>query len=252
MGKTRHGVDWMTLALATGTWALVLATLWMAQMTGQAMEDQVSELKKATELQWRPYLNIEHPYVRHDFIYTTGADWSSDTVGLGIDTIPFGSPLYNGVQRVRYSATRRARFWNSGLTPARITHMVSSVISKKEWFEKYGKSVAALVDTLYAQDEVKLWSTDYIVLPDSTVDMPLQEGLVRSMLKEDFEDYVRTDSMVITYPYTYVVYEDFFGHEYNAIYIQHLIQSVSLIADTPLFADTTVRTCLEQYRWDVH
>ena len=72
----RHWYKEINIWLVLGTWALAILTLWSTCRVDENMQNQTTAMNKATELDWRPYLEIEHSD-RDMAIYY---EWTADSL----------------------------------------------------------------------------------------------------------------------------------------------------------------------------
>jgi hypothetical protein len=239
-----------TVLLVLGTWALVLVSLYSTCEVKRSYNEQLKETRRSTELAWRPFLHIGSFDHHFDLIYRLGETSEADTLPRRLADVPLDSPEYLAVKNIGFMFTRRTKFKNTGATPLRITHEIVSTLSQNEWEETYGKSAENLATAIHSFEEYVPLETDITIVPGDSVTGDKPQGSRRRMEKTLFERYLESDSLLIFYPYIYVEYEDFFGHQYNALYMEHVPVRLRLENQFIVYPDEAVSR-LERYRWDL-
>lgn len=236
--------------LVAGTWGLVMVGLVAVWISNQNISEQLAISRTSLQRQWRPYLTIRHEDHAYGFSYRLGETANHDTVSRQLDEIAITSDEYMAVRRVVYAIKRTLFYTNSGATPLRITRMLVSTLSEKEWVSEYGKSAEALVDSIVSRNLPEALETDLFILPrDSTPSRPGM-GLGRTLSKSEFECARDSTHRLVLYPYTYVEYEDFFENRYNVLLVEFTIFDLTVVDDfchRPIVTNAGI----EKYRWDI-
>jgi len=237
--------------LVLGTWALVIVTLYSTWKTVHHLKDQLVEFRRATELQWRPYLNIGiQDSIFYSTAYFLGENPQSDTVRIELNEVKINSKEFFSVQKVGIQMNYKLKYWNSGATPLRLTAFASSIISQDDWYNTLGKSEEKLVERI--KDSLSLYETDVIILPSDTFKVEKPKKVELRMPKSQFKSQLEQDSALVFYPYVYLTYEDFFGGKYNLLRVE--MDRIPLVVKdgfaTPMESKT--RISLEKYRWDLN
>ncbi|GEM_PF-2222429 len=240
----------LTKSLVRVTWALVIVGLIGAGLAYWGYRGLIKEQKKSTEMEWRPYCHIVQAPASAGFQYYLGDSVAIDNVPRSIDSIPLGSTEYMAVRRIGFLVPRLGIFINIGKTPLRIKTSVASILSQREWVEKHGKDYEHLIQTLKLPGTIDTLHTDFVLLPGDSSEPAPQLGYRRYMSKDEWHQYVYSDSSIVLYPYQYVEYEDFFGHQYNALLIQYLKADIEIIDSIPVFSWSD-KPGVERYRWDI-
>jgi len=262
--KSQKTTKWLVI----GTWALVAASLfgsWLiydsykdqlkemrrsSELIYDSYKDQLEEMRRSTDLAWRPYLHLEHIYSDTlGFSYKLGESEETDTINVRLDSIPLSSRQYLAVRRISYKISRKVYCKNNGSMPMRLKCVMPSTICKNEW-EDMGKLPEKLVEKVRDLEELKNYETDVIIFAGDEFTTEDFRGFPRTLSKELFEKYLYNDSEIVLYPYTYVEYEDFFGVEYNVLYIDHTIIGLDIIDDIVCIEGSS-KIGLERFRWDV-
>jgi hypothetical protein len=239
--------------LVRPTWVLAIVTILLfiigglsMMYTKKYMSEEVTELRRATELQWRPFLNISIDSVELGVGYDLS---NSDTIAIrSLDSIRIRSDAYLAVKRFLVEPSTSYDLYNSGATPLRLIRMRKKGISEKEWTDKYSKSCVKLKRDIEKRDDFDSLETDVIILPDSTFHSKFGvTGLVKIPIDE-YEHSIFENKRFIFYTYIYIEYKDFLDNDYNAIYIMHHTALIDTINGTPEFSHMV--NGLEQYRWD--
>ncbi len=232
-----------TNKLVYGTWALVVVTLIGIYVARHSFLKQI-------EMQWRPFAIVDH--IDFDFMATIrmGESNSSDSVLVPIDSIDVNSPLWLAVKSIEYGIVRRVKIWNMGRSPMRITRVLSSTITPREWFDDFNESPKKLASAVRDYPEAMPLPHDIIILPDSLFTTPEPVGFGRRIFKEYFEEFLKEGSVHL-YPYTYLEYEDFFNHNrYNIIFIQEAVFGVSIDSGKVKHSNR-IGISVQKSRWDI-
>lgn len=244
--KERDWPKWIVF----GTWALVVASLISTWYVKGSMDAQVVELKKATELEWRPYLNIELVDKAYTVEYRLGDSDEADTVFAALDQIGVSSNEFLAVRYLSYYISRKITFGNTGKTPLYIRRIVPSAMSESEWVQDYQEDPELLVKALLEDSTSGRLDVDVVVLPNETIASDTRMGTYRRMNKEEFIGSLKTNDTIIFYPYTFVEYEDFFTNKYNLLVIELSIAPMKIVNDKVLFPRAIANNRIT-YMWDV-
>lgn len=247
--KFFHG----NLGLVIGTWVLVLGSLLSTWLVKNSMDEQVSELKKATELQWRPFLHIEHIERKYHLRYSLGANFSTSTVSKSFDSLKISSTEFMAVRDVEYVVPSRVRLHNLGTTPLNIFFFAKGSMTKKEWFNDLGRSPEKLVSTYFPKPknyESDTSRIDIVILPDSSKKTPEYYSPKKIDIKS-FMKLLKEEKEVILYNITYIEYEDFYNNSYNTLLVEHIRIPLSVENELVKFGDSLLSYIHEVYRWDI-
>jgi len=235
------------------TWVLVGITFWGVWNTSKTNKSQLAEMRRATELQYRPYLFIKHdykePFQFNEIFHPLEKDDETDSLRK-IDF--FDTEVdYTNIEGYSYEMTRKIRYINYGSMPLRLNRVMISTIRKNEWEEDFHKSYVELVRYIRDLPQLTEPETDVTVPAKDSFLTKTYKGYERTMGKYDFDNCLFNKSQIILYPYTYVEYEDFFGkQQYNTILIQHII--IPFIDTLGKRTPSDIWTIGEErYRWDV-
>jgi len=242
--------------LVYGTWALVAVTIIIGLLTCDKMGNQVDEMKRATELEWRPFLNIKINGSHQEFYYCLNDSINMSDEWRDLKNINIDTDEYKAVRWLIVENYVSREYWNSGKTPLRITYDRVKSISQEMWLNTFKKDASALMRYVSKLPDDDSCDTDVVILPGDSIRIP-NDTLNSSMKKtgmyginiKDYEKYRDIDGEMYIYPYVYTEYEDFFGHKYNAIIIcllKYKFNETDGII-TPALEFPTI----EVYDWDV-
>ncbi len=227
------------------TLMLVLAII-TAAYTAYYMDEQVDEMKKATMLEWRPYLHLDYTTVNFAFAYNMINDTSNTPIYRQFKTIDVTSDVFRGVEKITIHHANTRQYRNSGKTPLRLTKQRNKCITQEVWDNHYNKSLRKLVQDINNGLGYDSLQTDVPIFPDSIKTFDENKtGIVDLEKKFVYEK----EWSIVLYPYTYVEYEDFFGNKFNAISM-HYVKIDFFVKDNYLF-NSDPEVGVEQYRWDV-
>jgi len=222
------------------------------ELTDFNMKEQTTELKRATQLEWRPYLNVEADSTTYMLC------WREKTIpqiedNLLIDCSPLPSVLlnsadYDSCNYLTLWAIYRFKYTNTGRTPLRMLARRMFCFSPKDWQDKYGKSAESLVAHLQHRFP---YEVDFIVPPDSSTKASHSVRIVGVMAKDEFEQAMVSDSIVVFYSAIVFEYEDMFSNQYNTVVVNYWKVRVRQ-KDKRLFYNPGNFECgLERLRWDL-
>ncbi len=234
------------------TMALVIVSICNMNKAQKNSDRVISEMQRATELQWRPYLHLYHIPDAWDIVFLAGDSLANIQGGVILEDIPLDSLEYFSIKGLGYDTRRSVAYINTGATPLRIKRVIVSAMSETEWKNKYSKSIETLVSAL-AKDSIGIdtLETDIVVLPDSSHTSASSKVIRRRMPIDEFLDYLNHNNTLVLYPFTYIEYEDIFKqHEYNSILIEYAIFPIGINKNRAVVGHAGSRGT-EKYRWDV-
>lgn len=235
---------------AIATLALAILAFGSLLVSRCYMESQVDEMRRATDLTWRPYANIVRDMDQTPMIgYLIGN--ASDRATRPVDSVIIGSDAYKARSKVVMNCLRDVIIWNSGKTPLWLRSRVSAILREEEWLKKYDKSPEKMIADIASWPVARPFETDFVIRPsDTSVITPDMGGLIpRSMEVAEFETARDSTHRLVLYPYTYIQYEDYRGNRYNLLQVSFFTLNV----DTANSRCRVVKDRLgdEVYRWDV-
>lgn len=245
-GNTSERETETTRMLVYGTWALVLVSVVSMVTTCSKMASQVEEVKKATELRWRPFLlsdEVNHQFLQAYFVGETETDLTNY---LEIDSTKIGSAEWFGVKYFGFVNPRTVRMKNIGSSPLRVSARAFSSITERQWVEDYSKKPELLVKGILP--ELKPPEVDRVLIPDDSISLD-SVGVIRKIPKKEFEGLLEDGSIVI-YPFTFIEYKDVYNHVYNVLYMSYFRLTFQVVDSVVIFSDSVVGG-LEVYRWDL-
>jgi len=237
--------------LVLATWVLVGVTFWGVWDASKTNKSQLAEMRKATELQYRPYLDILHSY-KEPLQFNDIFHWiEKDNDTESMRKIDFFETKINNpdLDKFSYELQRKIDYVNYGLMPLRIKRGLISAISKKEWEEDFNKSYVELVRYIRSLPALTEPETDIIVQAKNNYLTKNYTSFERRMEIFTFRNYLTNDKQIVLYPYTYVEYEDFFGKQYNSILIELLIFKLNV--DNDVVIPSLKMGAVERFRRDV-
>lgn len=240
---------YVNLSLVAITFLLVLVTAYGVHKTTEKLQGQLQEARRATKLDWRPFLTINYDdssWVTY-FGYRLSDINKRGTIDKHITRLSINNPEYLAVHHFIHELRRDFSLTNMGATPLRITRAIHSTLNEREWAEKYDKSEESLVRDLIVQSSSFL-ETDVVILPDSSFSLE-GKGSSGQISKEQFDSILTDSKKLLLYPYTYVEYEDFFKNKYNLLYIQFHFYAIK-VTDGIVTVNSSGGG-VEKYRWDV-
>ena len=252
--KDNGSNKWIVFA----TWALVAVTGAGIVIVRFSYDKLLKHYEKATELDWRPFLNIELgdsvgdslPVGGYELYYRQGETIEADTVFKQMSEISYEGGEYLAVRNIGFRFPQKINYRNSGSTPLRITGEIVSALTEEEWVETYSKNAEIFVGDLKTFPELKEWETDVVILAGESYPSRHAKGLPRRMRKGLFEKYIKRDSSIIFYPYLYTQYKDPFDNEYNVLFMMHTVIKFESIEKCWIPRVPSIGK-VERYRWDV-
>ncbi len=206
--------------LVWGTWMLVIISGISVWITKSKMEDQVGEIRKSTERQWRPSAVLYSDSYEFDSWYLAGeTEDIKSMIRLPLSEVKLGSSKWFGVKYFSFVTPRKLWLKNLGESPLRITNRVFSAISQEEWKVYYEKSAERLLERI--MPELSPPEIETIVLPGDSLFFD-EKAIMRQVLKVVFESHV-ADGSIVVYPYSYIEYENVFDathKKYNVILLR--------------------------------
>lgn len=240
----------LTFVLVVGTWALVYTSILNTNSVKDAMDEQVEELRKSTQLQWRPYLHLKQtaPIVKLSF----GVINQSETAILlkSLQSLNLSSNEFVAVESFHYSIPTSVTYYNSGATPLNITLSFKTLLTKNEWFNTFDKSPEKFVSSIPNNQNIEKDIVDLVILPDSSFSST-KDKFTASIDINEFLDLLKHDSEIVLYNCTYIEYEDFFENRYNALMIRHIKVPLKIENGIVHYKEKASPLMLEVYRWDV-
>jgi hypothetical protein len=238
-----RSINWMLVA----TWIIAFAGIGTAITSLVYYQKQIDEMRKATKLEWRPYLNIEFIEPSESFYYC-GSEISADSnKAYALTKFKVTDPIFSSVKHLYYEQYYKVRYKNSGKTPLRIIQHNSGIFTEKEWSGFYQKSERVLLDSILANQKGE-FAVDYIITPDTSID---SHKTLKQVINIDYKgiDSTGADHNYIFYIYSFVEYEDYFGTKYNTLLILCLIYEDTIINGYLEF--NCKGSIIEKYRWDI-
>lgn len=238
---------WMII----GTWVIAISTLVSVFITSNKMEQQVDELKKSNDLEWRPKLYVDHLKESYNFWYILMDKNKVDTITIAFDSMNINKSEFLNVEYLSAKFLRDVKLKNKGKLPLFVKSIVSSTITDYEWEQNYYKDPKRLVQHLIRSIEKNTIDRDFIIEPDS---FKVLNGLGygRTIPKDKFLSRLKSKDSFIFYTYTYVQYEDVFENKYDCIYMLAGTFNFDIIGDYIHVSDTIRNVYLEKFQWDVY
>ena len=213
--------------------------------------DQVDQMKKATELNWRPFLDINP---RNEAIAVGALCGESDTSALqplDIQTVGLNTVEYMALRYIGFVAKTDFTFRNTGKTPLRFLRNKFYTLSLVDWENEFHKSPDSLA--AYLRDGCGVYETDVVILPESTFasngGFLSKAKLGKAAFEKERAKKEKERRLVFYYAY-YLEYEDFFDHTYNLLFMRFFPFRFDIRNDS-IFFDEDIQGGIERYRWDI-
>jgi|GEM_PF-3729761 len=200
--------------------------------TNSNMKQQTAQLKRSIDLQWRPYLNLDHINPEHRFMYVMVGPAEQDTVLRPIDSVGLESDAFRAVQYVSYAFVRNIEYQNSGSTSLLVKKAIFGTITEDAWRGGLAKSPEKLVAEVKRQQLMVELETDITVAPDEVDTGGSRVGLATVLPKAYWTSRIKANEPIYLYPYSYVEYEDFHGYTYNTLRVEWYRLTMQLTGDT--------------------
>ncbi len=218
--------------------------------TDSNMKQQTAELKRATELQWRPFLNLT---------------WMPETYYLGwlgdgqrpkegdsvmiqhLNTIKLKTPEYESQDSLYGLLRLDITYHNTGKTPLRIVRKAARAFGSSDWVTVYEMSPEKLVADML---DGTMLDVDRIIGPDSAgPSTPLIRHIVVD--KRLFEKALLNKKNLVLYTAAFIEYEDPFENQYNVLLVNFWRRGFVIRENAADYESDEWQTGLERMRWDV-
>jgi hypothetical protein len=247
--KSDNNPKWMLITNEIIAIAGVLAALGAiatAIISGIYFQIQTDEMKKATQLEWRPYLNLDIESPKFSFYHVLGNEINDSTKAIPLDLITIDEPKYKDYKYLFFKFDFGYKCKNTGKTPLRIRRNIFSAFTENDWNQIYNKSEIALVDSIRAIKNTIVFSADYVIPPDSASLITQNKTINKIFTKSDLN---AIDNSFRMYSYWYIEYEDMMDNKYNLLLIYCNAFEVSFEQKRLQFLFRG--TSLEKLRWDI-
>ncbi len=235
------------------TWIIACAAIVTSITTTYFMNKQSDEMKRATDLAWRPYCNI----ITADTLTFNLTYQYTDPISLkptksSIKNWPIDTMQVNDTSKVRalIEISFVPRFDNFGKLPLWLNSLYFSTARYSEWSIEMKKNPSKLIESFREQDVFLLNETDNVVLPDSNFTSKVTGSIGRTISFKELISLASIDSSLFLYPYTYIEYQDFKGRTFDAIRVYFLKIKIDTVGGR--FSYHILDFGKEKYAWDIH
>ncbi len=230
------------------TIGLFLVGMFVAISTCDNMNDQVAEMKHATELEWRPYLNIRMDSIVTILSYDLSEGGENDTLIIrSLLDIEVGSDSFRAINRLVCTSFVNFRYWNSGKTPLWFSIRKFGLISSTDWNNSYKKTARVLFQDILNTSDFDSLETDILLNPGETKNIGWFSIPDTAFFAKYEIDNILDSGNIVVYPYLLAEYKDCFNHYYNAILI-HYHQLAMKVHERKLTYKSRYFS-VEQYEW---
>lgn len=229
------------------TWIIAASSIAATLISLIYYQKQVDEMKKATKMEWRPYLNISYFNLKAEFqpiINILDSAGLSLVTSIPVDYLDLASNTSPG-----FVIAYRLKFANNGKIPLRIIRRASILMDSNTWIEKYKKSEEELVRDGINSSNNSIEPIDVIVNNDTAFYSDENRPIVYRKTLQEFKQRINSDSSYTLYLATYCEYEDFLKNKYNVLLMEHYIYNISISKN--ILKCILVQRGIEKYRWDI-
>lgn len=201
------------------TIAAFLVSILAMVFTCNRMDQQVEEMKRNTELEFRPLLLIEQQLDGWDvsyMTYTPNEHESQYTVHT-LDTLPIESPEFDVFKNAAVYLSFTIKRRNTGKYPLWIKKQKVEMLTYDKWIDTLGKSHDELVERLLMKSKDDLADVDRVIFSGDSA--TFHSAAAMPIPIERFIELVKIDSSVVVYLATYIEYCDYAKRRYNTLRI---------------------------------
>jgi len=244
-------------------WALIIPTIIVAAASVcsvyitwekssrqiEIMQGQVDEMKKATELDYRPYLIIDMLNASINLQYYNNDSILIDEFAIQLlDTFELNNI---GPGYFSFSISRDYKNKNVGKSPLWVVNSQSGIIGPEFWSEMQNKPLNKLINNISQESDSNFTSRpDFIILPyDSAITH--RGSLSQTFLQiSDKAVYRQFNEEMIFYYYNYIEYEDFLKNKYSIFFV--VSNTIELKSDRYSRLILCYKSSgIEKFRWDI-
>ncbi len=222
-----------------------IATVWFTWEKSsdqiEIMQEQVDEMKRATEIGYRPFLTVE---IYDDTLYIIPKMKNKNGVINIIDEK--NTSLKPNLFTIE--SFRKFKYHNSGNSPMLIKRKISHMMSSNKWFNSLEKSDTLLIRELRNSNLDSL-ETDQPILPGSTYVSEWEDKRSLEMTPEYLYQKIINNDDLTVYTSVYIEYSDIKGRGYNLL--QTMFEKVVNIQYTQMKINFNYANGLEIIRWDL-
>jgi hypothetical protein len=250
----RQGNEKQQRKLVQGTWCLVIVSLLALAVTAYFYSQQLVEVRKTTELAWRPFLHLREDTTKealkvvrvwHNQLESTEKETQSG------QEIPVCGERFSSIDKFVIEIEWNYVYSNIGRTPLVFTRSVVSALTVDQWVNQFDTSCEKLVTRIRQDNLLRQYRTDVPILPsDSFVPSGNPRKVSLEVEKLTLSRWATKDSRIVLYPFSYVEYTDFFGHTYDALLINHVVQKLQVDSCSARLIPM-LTWGIERYRWDI-
>jgi len=243
--------DWLliaTLVIAASAILATLASIATAVISGVYYQKQVTEMQRATKLEWRPYLDLEYTDREFSSYYLFNVKGTDSLMAVTTDQIATSDSALRKANSLLFKQNFRVKYYNRGRTPLRIKSHSKGMLTSEQWSDVYHKSNDILLDSVAVQSKDSKLNMDYVVPADTSVLSSNINSLYLPIL-EGHLDLASIPKEIVVYIYSFVEYEDYFGNEYNLLRIEYNVYLQSIDGERLHFEYS--KTGIERHRWDI-
>jgi hypothetical protein len=242
-----YGQFWTQKWLVIGTWIMAIASLLSIMAAIYFSSRQIDEMKKATQLEFRPYLVFMGGDCSYNFQWRLKDAKSAAIERVPIESLQVNSREYMAVTDVECSFNINHGMANTGRTPFHLIGKKISALTEDEWVNKLKKSENELVKK-YCQNRSRHLSVDLVWVPGDERGSGNSSDTI-FINKDKFKNALDSGNEIIIYPYFYAEYADIFDNRYNFLYVGCDIFKIE--SNFEGIKLTRGPTLMEKYRWDV-
>jgi hypothetical protein len=237
--------EWLSqVAIVLGTWVIALVSLFSSCSVKDYMHKQIEEMKRSTNLQYRPFASV----VTEE--RTCSINYKFRDYSKSIEEVEIGSPEYDSAIFVSIDYERQVTLENKGSTPLWLkSKVLASAMLENEWLKKYNGSEYVLIDSIRAGSYYDTVDVDIVIEPGGSD--PFSSAVIPKFMSVEQLEHIRDgDHRLVLYPYVYFEYKDFTEHIYNIIRIDYVIFNISAI-ENKAHIKTTQELGKKRLAWDI-
>jgi hypothetical protein len=236
--------DWMLI----GTWIIAVSAVATTIISAIYYQKQVNEMRMATKLEWRPYLNVEYIDRNYKFRYLFTSTRSDSMMPVPMFNLKTTDPSFKDLKGLYLRIAFKTKYRNRGKTPLRVMRHVDGLLTSKQWENVYQKSELRLMDSVlvFAKDYTN--DIDLIIQPDTNI-ASWNENYLSIIFNPDEIDILKTPKQNTIYLYSFVEYEDFLGNKYNTLFVEY--NSFAPQIDSGYLQYSNYKIGIEKYRMDI-
>lgn len=207
---------------------------------------EVRQLTRSVDLQWRPFLDIHHNikgHLNYELYFHSKSDPNGNSMAINpryIDSLLKDTLLVIDGISLKFMDTLTGK--NVGTTPALMKQFNFGYFLWDEWNASPEFELKKLYDTLLdLPTDLVARKGDSIAISAVTIEHRMTGEKLKSMVYDNEVDTLYISGVV--------QYEDFFGHQYDAVQVIYFPLKL-VINSGKLSFPPTIRYAIQRYRWD--